>query len=256
MRKQIPLFLLFVFASLLLMLVDSRGFLRPIRGVAETLSLPVQKSFYSLRLRFFSTPKDESDLSQQLEQKKREIASLKAQISSLSQENQAMRRLLSAPLPSSWQFLPAKVIGEEAGVLRINKGRSDGLEKMLTVVIDGVFVGKVSKIGEAFSLVQTPKAAGFKIQAVAREEGKEGILARGLLVFREGKIFLDKVLQEEEIREGDMVLTSGEAGLAPNIPIGKIIKVTTERGGVYKKAEVEPFFEAKAAEVVFLVKIR
>lgn len=256
MRRSIPLFLLFFLASLLLILADSQGFLRPVKRVAESASLPVQKSFYSFRLRFFSPQKDETDLSLQLEQAKHEITSLKAQVSSLKEENQAMRRLLSAPLPSSWQFLPAKVVGEEGGILKIDKGQIDEVGKMPTVVVDGVFVGRVSRVSEVFSLVETPKASGFKIQAVARQEGKEGILARGLLVSSEGKIFLDKVLQEEEIREGDMVLTSGEGGLAPDIPIGKIVKVILAKGGIYKKGEVEPFFKEKALEVVFLVKVR
>jgi len=256
MKKTFPAFLLFVLVSLVLILLDSQRFLGPVKRVAEGASLPVQKSFYSFRLRLFSPQEDEVDLSQQLEQAIHEVASLKAQIATLRQENLAMRRLLDAPLPSSWQFLPAKVLGEEAGVLKIDKGRLDELEKMPTVVVDGVFVGKVAKIGEAYSLVQTPKASGFRLQAVVRQEEKEGILGRGLLVSSEGKIFLDKVLQEEAIREGDIVLTSGESGLAPNVPIGKIIKVVFEKGGIYKRAEVEPFFKEKFLETVFLVRLR
>lgn len=226
-----------------------------VRGFSETLTVPIQKSFYLLRGRIFSRRKD-SDLTQQLAQAEHEITSLKAQITTLRQENQAMRRLLDAPLPSSWQFLPAKVIGEEHGVLRVDKGSVDEVEGMLTVVVDGVFVGRVIKVNQTTSLVQTFKNSDFKLSVIVKPEKGEGILGKGLLIFHEGQLFLDKVLQEEKIQAGDFVLTSGEEGLAASVPIGKITKVTSEKGGIYKRGEIEPFLKEKYLETVFLIKVR
>jgi len=130
------------------------------------------------------------------------------------------------------------------------------MEEMLTVVVDGVFVGRISFVSEASSQVVTLFGPGLKIQTVVRQEGQEGVLARGLLSFNGNTLYLTKVLQEEEIRAGDWVFTSGEDGLAPNVPIGKIVNVFFEKGRVYKKAEVEPFFKKEPLEVVFLVRVK
>lgn len=255
MKRQFLPFLLFILLCLLLIFLDGRQVLRPLKKVVESFASPIQRSFYSIRIKS-SAGREPTDLAQKLAEAEHEIAFLKAQTISLQEENEAMRRLLGAPLPSSWQFLPAKVIGEENGLLKIDKGRSDGIEKMPTVVVDGVFVGRLLRVSEVFSLVQTLKNPDLKLAVFAKPEKGEGVVARGLLTFREGQLFLEKILIEEEVRSGDLVLTTGEEGLAPNVPIGVVTEVATEKGGLYKKAVAKPFFERNYPETVFLIKVK
>lgn len=253
MKKDLLFFFLFVFLSLFIFFADSKGFLRPFRRVGESATLPIQKKFFDFRIKVSSVNAPAKISEQKIEQLEREILSLKSEMVVLKEENQAIRRLLDAPLPGSWQFLPAKVIGEVAGVLKIDKDRRDEVEKMPIAVIDGVFVGKLIKVGEGFSLIQTPRSSGFKIQVISRHPEKEGILARGILVSTGKEIFLDRVLQDEEINEGDLVFTEGE-GLVANIPVGKITKVITEKGEIYQKAVVEIFLKNFLLPTIFLVK--
>lgn len=231
----------FLLLALLLVIFDQIGVIRPIRGGIEKILVPIEERLYSLK----------SKQEPQVLKEERKIADLEAQISTLKKENVDIRRLLGAPLPSNWKFQPAKVVGSEDGVLIIDKGRRDNATLGQVAVFENVFVGKITSLGEYISRLETPQSQNSKIQVQVRNPVGEGITARGILSFSGGKLVLDRVLPEEQILEGDLVLTAGGEGTPGDLLIGKIKKI--EKTSVFQKAEIEPLVSYQEQENVFLV---
>ncbi|PJE67784.1 hypothetical protein COU95_00475 [Candidatus Shapirobacteria bacterium CG10_big_fil_rev_8_21_14_0_10_40_9] len=226
--------LIFVLASLLLIIFDQLGVIRPIRGRIERILIPIEERLYSLK----------SKQEPQVLKEERKITDLEAQISALKKENADMRRLLGAPLPSNWQFLPAKVIGEEDGILLLDKGRSDGLTIGQVAVFENIFVGRIVSLGEQICRLETLESKNLKIQATVKNPAFEGATARGILSNSSGKLILDQVLLDESLLEGDLVLTG-------DLLIGKVKNVS--KTSLFQKAEVEPLISYSEQENVFLV---
>jgi len=88
---------------------------------------------------------------------------------------------------------------------------------------------------------------------IVREASKTGIQARGILTGHSGSLLLDKVLQAEDIREGDLVTTSGEDDWLPDLLIGQIEEVLAEPAEIYKKAQVSPLIDYRKLRTVFIV---
>lgn len=242
MRK----FLILVLASLLLIIFDQVGVVRPIRGGIERLVLPFETKINEIRIQ-----RNKETEKQRNEETERQIAVLESQISTLKKENADIRRLLGAPLPQNWKFLPAKVVGSEEGVLIIDKGRKDNATLGQVAIFENIFVGKITSLGEYISRLETPKSQNLKIEAVVKSPSGEGITARGILSFSGGKLILDRVLPEEQLAEGDLVLTAGAEGIPADLLVGKIKK--TQKSSLFQKAEVLPLISYFDLENVFLI---
>ncbi len=256
-KKEITFFIILLFLSLLLLLADSRGWLSSTRAFLERPVLAVEEKLYSLRLSF-----SQLNLLISRESREKEIMSLQGQLRQLAvedgqlatclEENEAMKRLLGAPLPAQWKFLPAKVIGL-AEKMRLDKGRSDGVVEGMMVVSENILIGKVIAGEEKSALVQLLTDPVAKIPVVVKKVGDVGVQARGLLISQGGKLVLDRVLQSEDIREGDLVLTAGEGGWRPDLLIGQLGEVFGREAAVYQQAQILPLLDYQQLRIVFVV---
>ncbi|MFZ5366239.1 MAG: rod shape-determining protein MreC [Patescibacteria group bacterium] len=242
MRK----FLTFLLLALSLIIFDQLGVIRPLRGGIEKILVPIEERLYDLKRREDERARGRGEL-------ERKIAVLESEISTLKKENADMRRLLGAPLPQTWKFQPARVIGTEDGTLLIDKGRADNVFLGQVAVFENIFVGKITSLGEYISRLETPKSQNLKIPVVVRTKTAEGITARGLLTFAGGKLLIDRVLPEEQILEGDLVLTAGKDGYPSDLLIGKLVKIERGKSEGFQKGEVEPLISPFSLENVFLV---
>lgn len=250
-QKQILLFLFFLLLSLLLILLDNLGILRPVRGGIEKLTIPVESFFYQTKQKF-SLPLFQKEACLGDEGKERELAVSQSALSACQEENEAMRRLLGAPLPSFWRFLPAKVIGSPDGLL-INVGTSSKVKPGMAVISENIFIGRISWVGENLARVTLPANPESRLPVLVRSQKEIGVKARGLLRGEGGKAILDQVLQEESISEGDLVLTGGEENYPPDLLIGKIIEVKKEEAELFQQAIVSPLVDYKEMSIVFVI---
>lgn len=176
---------------------------------------------------------------------------------SCREENASLKKLLGAPLPSSWKFLPAKVVGNDGG-LRINVGRKQGVMEGAIVVSENFLVGRVVEVREYDSRVILPIMAGAKIPVAIRSisgNGQNGeIVARGLLL-GQGKLdlILDRVLQEEKIQKGDLVVSLGDSGWEPDLVIGQVGQILSQPVDIWQKAEVIPLLNYQRLKEVYVV---
>ena len=153
-----------------------------------------------------------------------------------------MRRLLGAPLPAKWKFLPAKVMGNGEKI-RIDKGEKDGVKKGMIVVSENILVGRIVSLTQKSSLLELPISPGVILPVVVKRAGNKGIQARGILQQSGGNLVLSEVLQSEDIQKGDLVVTVGDENLLPDLLIGQITDVLPKSAEVYQKARVKPLLE-------------
>lgn len=196
-------------------------------------------------------------MQKKIEYLEQENALLRIEAEVLKRENEEARRLLQAPLPPEWQFLPTQVLGEKEGILQIGIGLKDKVEEGDVVVIGGqekkrggILIGRVIKVDVFISLVETPKASGAKISAKILPTSEKGIVG----YLPEKGLVLDKVLQKASLEKEQMVVTSGEEGYPPNLLIGTIKEVEKNEVEVYQKAILEPLIDYQSLEIVFVVK--
>lgn len=241
--KSWPLFLLLIFASLALLLAGQVGLLAPFRGAAEKITLPIQSALYRGQQNVLSpTPFSFSE---------QKIASLEAQLALLTEENEQLRQLLGAPLPPSWRFLPARVVGL-AEEMVIDEGQVSGVSPGMAVISEEIFIGLVASVTPEAARVRLPSHADSKIPVeVVTQEGLR--TAKGLLVGGKGEVRLTRVLQKEDLAPGYLVMTAGEAGYPAGLAIGRITAVSEEKREPYQEAQVEPLVDPRQLTTVFVV---
>lgn len=248
-----------IFLSLCLFFLDQRGWLGWLKRPLQKPLLAGEQKIYEGHLSFkkslsiFSSKRQQAQKIDQLTSQLRQLAVDQNQLAVCRQENEQMRQLLGAPLPASWQFLPAKVIGF-GEVLKIDQGKKTGVEKGMTVVSENILVGRVTQAADDYSLVATPLADETEIPVIFRGRPDELVIGRGVLTNQAGTLVLEKVLQEKDLQSGYWLLTSGEGDWLPDLLIGRVDEILAKPADVYKKAKVKPMLNYHQLRTVFVVR--
>ncbi|MGA2157349.1 MAG: rod shape-determining protein MreC [Bryobacteraceae bacterium] len=192
-----------------------------------------------------------------------ENRSLKAQIERMSLEQVRMSqdadqaRRLQALLAFKEQFISetmaAQVIGGSGSELSrsvyIDKGHNDGIKAdMAVITADGV-VGKVLHVYRSTSLVLLIDDQTSGVGAILDKTRLQGIL-RGT---PSGEVMLEKVMSDETVPAGELVLTSGGDGIFPKgLLVGRVTKVSPG-SELFLNIRVRPAADLSRLEEVLVV---
>lgn len=258
LRKISLFFLLPFLLSLLLFFFDQKGWLVKVKGVfSYPLIWSEEKVFdgYQGIKEGFSNLGDAQREEQmtQLEGKLRQLAVDQNQLSACLEENERIKKLLGSPLPPSWHFLEARVIGQEEQ-MKVDKGKEENVVEGMMVISENILLGRIVSVEENFSLVEKVNSPNVKIPVIVKKPGQASVQARGLLLGQyKDKLFLDRVLQGEQIQKGDLVITSGEENWLPDLLIGQIEEVLPKTAELYQTARVSPLVDYQQLRIVFVV---
>lgn len=255
MKSQtLSAFLVLILISLALLLLENFGFLNSLRNTFSFFLVPLKRGVYKTSLTvkkqftFLTFWQEKEGKIRDLEEKERLLLVFEERVRQLEEENRILRAQLEAPLPPSWEFLPAKTLGLTR-FLAIDKGEKDGVRKGQGVLFQNIWVGKVVKVFPSESLVELPIDPESRIPVIT---GKTN--ARGILVGQFGKgILLDKVTSQERLELEDSVVTTGEGGYPKGILVGKIEKIEKKEEEIFQKAQVKTLLPFKELEMVFVV---
>jgi rod shape-determining protein MreC len=165
-----------------------------------------------------------------------ENRALKAQIEQMSLERVRISqdadqaRRLQALLAFKEQFISkttaAQVIGSSGSELSrsvyIDKGERDGIKPDMAVITSDGIVGKVLRVYGSTSQVLLIDDQTSGVGAILDKTRLQGIL-RGT---PSGEVVLEKVMSDESVPPGELVLTSGGDGIFPKgLPVGRVAKV-------------------------------
>lgn len=170
------------------------------------------------------------------------------------QENQRLSRLLEMKNTVEAPTLTAAVVGEDFSswfrTLVIDRGSSSGVrEGMAVVAADGV-VGQIVKVSptSARVLLLTDHSSG--IAAVIQRSRARGVVkGKG-----EGLCGLEFTTNEEDVKVGDAVVSSGIGGVfMKGLPIGEVIMVKRGEYGIFQTVTIRPAVNSAHLEEVLVV---
>jgi rod shape-determining protein MreC len=195
-----------------------------------------------------------------------ENRNLKAQIEQMRLEQVRMSqdadqaRRLQALLAFKEQFISqtmaAQVIGGSGSDLSrsiyIDKGYNDGIKTDMAVITGDGIVGKVLRVYRSVSQVLLIDDQTSGVGAILDKTRLQGIL-RGT---PSGEVVLEKVMSDETVPAGEMVLTSGGDGIFPKgLLVGRVTRVTPG-SELFLNIRVRPAANlSKLEEVLVVTKI-
>jgi len=240
----------------LLIFLHFIGVLAPIESFIVSIFRPVLGGFYSvssdLRVAYNeqTDKRDLISLVKQLEVKVNQLTAENAKLKVLEEENQILREYLKFPTNEKANYIISNIIsrGGLGGSIQqyqsiiIDKGEKDGLFDGLAVVSSqGIIVGKVMAVKDHLSEVYLTTNPSCKLAATIQNQDKTSGIVQGELGLT---IRMEFIPQTEEIKVGDIVITSG---LEQNIPrgliIGKVTQVTKESNELWQSAVIEPLVD-------------
>ena len=265
LRRLRGLILVLVFVSVFLY-IFSLNFRTPNkmdllqRSVTETVSPPIRligKIFSGIE-GFFHEYVWLKNLRGENESLKREIAELEGKVTSYQEafvENQRLRRLLDFKTSISAETVPAQVIMHDLTgwfqTLIVDKGFRDGIMPDMPVVNDEGLIGRILDVSDRHCRVLLITDQGSSVDAVDQRNRVRGILS--------GKdpngCLLKYIRSNLDIREGDLVITSGKDGVYPKgLRLGVIQAAYKDPVDLFQKIEVKPLVRLSALEEVLIIK--
>lgn len=171
-------------------------------------------------------------------------------------ENERLKKLLGIQSGLAHKSVPARVIGgDQKSVLKtilINRGTADGVKKDFPVMTDQGIVGRVIETSWHVSRVLLLTDANSNIDSFIQSNRVQGVLqGTGALGCN-----LKYVAKTEDVKAGDMVLTSGLTATFPKgLILGIVARADKQDGGLFQKIEVTPVVDFSRLEEVLVLLI-
>lgn len=203
--------------------------------------------------RFRSLANENSDLKQE----NLDLLSRLAKLDILEQENYFLRTALDIEQEIGRDVIYAHVfnvnLGPDGYNVLLNKGARDGVKKDDIVITEQkALVGVIEEVSGNFSRVLFVFDPEFKITARVLGSSTAGI-ATG--AYREG-MYLDLIAKEDEIKEGDVLISTGDDMFPSALIVGSVAHVEVNESQMFKKVRIDPAADARLGSVVVLKQIR
>ncbi len=185
-----------------------------------------------------------------------EIEQLRLERVRLSDDAQQARRL-QALLGFKEQYIAktvaAQVIGssgsEQSRSVYIDKGTSDGVEKDMAVITADGLVGKVLRAYGSSAQVLLINDQSSGVGVILDKSRLQGVI-KGTAA---GEVVLEKVMTDEQVSPGDLIVTSGGDQIFPKgITVGTVMKVSPG-ADLFLNIRVKPSANLSRLEEVLVI---
>lgn len=236
-----------------------------LEGVAGSTLSPIQKITYGLNrsvkdfvdffLNFSEVKATNKDLEKENEKLKDEIA----EKSDLEEENKRLKDLLEfKDSREEYNYISTNIIGTKGNIINgliIDKGEIDGVQKNMIVIASKGLVGKVTSVAKNWAIVETIVNKNISVSVMLEESRENSGILEGYANNNNEKLAKISYLpMSSEVKEGDIVLTSGYGEIYPKeIRIGEVIKVEEDKVKVMKSAIVKPYVDFEKLEELLIV---
>lgn len=229
--------------------------------IGDTIYAPIR--FFKDKLEVY---KDKDDIYQkykELQNAEEDIDQKNARIAELEKENKELKESLE--LNDSlldYDTINATVVSRNVGYwydkLTINKGKKDGIESKMAVVINNGIIGYISEVGNFSSNVQLLTTTNFKNKISVKIDLGDGEYANGLLSeydSNKGLYKIEGISYSGTIPEHANVTTTGLSDNFPSgILIGYVKATTTDNFDLGKIVEVIPSVDFDKISYVTILK--
>lgn len=257
-KKNVLLFLLVLLISFILMTYQSKkghlfigNFINNILNASHALTKSVTDSLTSPFKKIAIRDEDNKLLRKRIN----ELLLERAKYQEAVLENKRLSELLKLRENQQHHISAARVISrgtdQWSHTLVLDKGLKDGVSKDMSAITPKGFAGKIFNVTESYAKLLLLTDINFSAAVRLQESRKEGIISGT----GTKKVVLKYIPYEEEIKTGDIVITSGLDQLFPQgIPVGFISKVDKQGTGHFQYIEVTPYVDGSKAEEVLIIK--
>jgi len=198
-----------------------------------------------------------ADENERLKQENRIVLSLKAKIDGLEKENDFLRRAVRVSEKLDHQIIYGGIYNINLSPLGhnalVNKGIADNVsDGDIVITAEGILIGKIQKTMQSFSRILLISDTEFRVTAKTLDSGTSGIL-RG--DFTEGA-YLDFVVQADTIKEGDILVSTGNDMFPGGLILGVVDYVETNESQIFKKVKIHPSIKDVQLSKVLILKIK
>jgi rod shape-determining protein MreC len=189
-------------------------------------------------------------------QLKEQIEQMRLQQVRLS-EDAAQARRLQTLLSFKEQFISktvaAQVIGTSGSdlsrIVTIDKGENAGIRRDMAVITADGIVGKVLFVSPNLAQVLLISDQSSGVGAILDKSRLQGVL-RGTA---NGEVVLERVMSDEQVQPGDIVLTSGGDQIFPKgLPVGTVTKVASGKD-LFLSIRIKPAANLSRLEEVLVL---
>lgn len=232
-------------ALVLLILLNAIGILKPFESLVSAAIKPVAGIFGG----------SESD--SQTEELQAKVDALTAEVArreEAKRENDSLRAELNFAQANNYRLTRANIISQDPSNFQqfftLDRGSSDGIQKGMTVVKQGLLVGRILETTATTAKVYLITDYNSAVPALAQETRASGVV-RGERGFG---LELQMVPQTEPLKAGDMVITSGFGGDYPRgLVIGTVGEIRQKDAEVFQSAVLRPAVDFRKLDAVFVI---
>jgi rod shape-determining protein MreC len=176
------------------------------------------------------------------------------QLKELKLSNSRLRNLLNFEKTITDRVLSAEVIGKDPSpwfkTVLIDKGKNDGVETGMAVVVPKGIAGQVTDVSANYSKVLLIIDHNSAVDALAQNDRARGIIKGGMA----GQCLFKYVLRKHDIEIGDIVISSGLDGVFPKgLAVGYVSAVFKPKSGIFQEVTVIPYVDFEKLEEVLIV---
>ncbi|KAF1295248.1 rod shape-determining protein MreC [Enterococcus sp. JM4C] len=214
-----------------------------------TASISHLLNTYSENERLKEKLDDYDAMTQKNNNNEKEIAALKEELS-LNQTLTSYEKVTANVVtrsPDSWQ-----------DTLVVDRGTTDGVEVNMAVMSNNGLIGRVIEVNLSSSKVELLTSGNensnhFPIKVSSKEGDAFGLLRN--YDEKTKTLIVTQLTGNTEIKEGDVVQTSGLGGNSPaDLQIGTVIKIEPDSFGLDRQVYVKPYAEMYDISVVTIIK--
>lgn len=146
----------------------------------------------------------------------------------------------------SYKIQPANVIKRDTNddfySFTLDIGSSNDVSVNDPVITENGLVGWVSQVDLTTCKVKTILSPDTKAGALDKQTGDSGIVSGSTSLCDDNLTSLNKLAEDNQIKEGDIIVTSGTAGVYPaNLIIGKVKEIKYNSYDISRYAVIEPY---------------
>ena len=195
----------------------------------------------------------------ELQEENRKLREQMVDYYEMKQKNEQYESILGIKEQNEdFQMVSAAVISRDPaelfGGFTIDQGSLSGVHVNDPVITSDGVVGWVSKVEATTSYVTTILSPETKIGVISKEKRESGVIESDLLLAEEGRVRMSYLPADTKLEEGDLITTTGLAGIYPkDLIVGQVKEIRVSDGGVTRYALIEPYVDVKDVRDVFVI---
>ncbi len=261
--------------ALVLIVLSESGALGPVEGVLSFVVAPVERAVSAIVKGVGSVAGDTRDVAE-LQQRVAELASANEalvqenfRLREYQAENEELRRQLNFHQENPTYgsigvdvvehgctiFPCGTVVGQDTNpYLRfviITVGSQHGVAVGMPVVTGGAaMIGRIARTSPNLSYVQLINDPASLVVAMLQQSRVMGVVEGT----EEGRLLMTNILPDEEVAEGETIITSSIGGMLPRgLILGQVESVTYLESDLFQQAVIRPAVDFRRIETVLVI---